>query len=114
GLGLLPAGVVHDEAQPTPARARGGAAGARADASSAGSGARAGSARADVEPSARARRDRGPAARIAAAVGGLSGRARGRPADTRVPRRSWRRASEGTGTGHGARDEPRDGDDGGT
>ena len=52
-LGLLPARVVHDEAQPEAERARRRAAGPRAAAPAAGAGARAGSARADVAAAAR-------------------------------------------------------------
>ena len=62
GLGLLSARVVHDEAQPAPARARRRAARPRAAAPAAGPRARAGRARADVEPAGRARR-RSPACR---------------------------------------------------
>ena len=66
-LGLLPARLVHDEAQPAPARARRGAARPRAAAPAPGPGARPGRARADVEPRARAGGDLRPAARLAAA-----------------------------------------------
>ena len=48
--------------------------------------ARAGCARADVEPGARAGRDRGPPARLAPAVGRLARRARRAAADARLPR----------------------------
>ena len=67
-LRLLPARLVHDEAQPAPARARRGAARARAPAPAAGPRARAGRARADVEPERALAEIAGPAARLAAAV----------------------------------------------
>ena len=52
--GLLPARLVHDEAQPEAARARGGAARPRAPAPAPGPRVRAGRARADVAPAGRA------------------------------------------------------------
>ena len=61
--GLLPARLVHDEAQPEAARARRGAARQRAPAPGAGPRARPGRAAADVRAPAGAGRDRGPAAR---------------------------------------------------
>ena len=85
-LRLLSARLVHDEAQPAPARARRGAARPRAAAPAAGPEARPGRAGADVEPRARARRGRGPAARLAAAERRLARRARRRAADARLPR----------------------------
>ena len=65
---LLPARLVHDEAQPEAARARRRAARQRAPAPAAGPRARAGRAAADVGAAGRAGRDRRPAARLAAAV----------------------------------------------
>ena len=75
-LGLLSARLVHDEAQPAPARARRGAARPRAPAPAAGPQARAGRARAHVRAAGGARGDRRPAARLAAAVRRLARRAR--------------------------------------
>ena len=66
--GLLPARLVHDEAQPEAARARRGAAGQRPAAPAAGPRARPGRAGADVRAAGRAGRGRRPAARLAAAV----------------------------------------------
>src|SRR6185437_10525578 len=93
-LRLLPARLVHDEAQPAPARARRRAARPRPPASAAGPGAGAGRARVDVEPRALAERDLRPAARLAAAVGGLSRRAGGPAADARLPRIARRIAAQ--------------------
>ena len=111
-LGLLPARLVHDEAQPAPARARRGAARPRAPAPAAAPRARAGRARADVEPRARARRDRRPAARLAAAQRRLARRAGRRAADARLPRGPRRARAQGPHARHRARHEPGDGDDG--
>ena len=109
---LLPARLVHDEAQPEAARARRGAAGQRAPASAAGPEARAGRARADVEPAGGARRDRRPAARLAAAERRLARRAGRRAAHARLPRGPRRAPHEGADARHRARHEPGDGDDG--
>ena len=111
-LGLLPARLVHDEAQPAPARARRGAAGPCPAAPAAGPRARPGRAGADVEPRARAGRDRGAAARLAAAQRGLARRAGRRAADQGLPRRPRRGAHQGPHARHRARDQPGDGDDG--
>src|SRR4029453_18721209 len=75
GRGLLSARLLHDEAQPEAARARGGAAGPRAAAPAPGSRVRPGRARADVEPPGGARRDRRAAARVAPAERRLARRA---------------------------------------
>ena len=85
---LLPARLVHDEAQPQAARAGRGAAGPRPAAPAPGSAPRPGRARADVAPAGRARRDRRPAARVAAAVGRIARRARRRAADARATTRT--------------------------
>ncbi len=112
-LGLLPARVVHDEAQPAPARARRGAARSRAPAPAPGPRARTGRAGADVAPGARARGALGPSARLAAALRRLPRRARGCAAHACVPRAPRRGPQEGPDPGHRARHEPRDGGDGG-
>ena len=83
-LGLLPARLVHDEAQPAPARARRRAARPRAPASAAGSRARPGRARADVQPAGCAGGDLRPAARLAAALRRLARRARRACCSTRA------------------------------
>ena len=109
---LLPARLVHDEAQPEAARARRGAAGQRAPAPAAAPEARPGRAAADVGAAARARRGRGPPARLAAAQRRLARRARGRPAHARLPRGPRRAAHQDPHARHRARHEPGDGDDG--
>ncbi|CAA9343647.1 MAG: Glycine dehydrogenase [decarboxylating] (glycine cleavage system P2 protein), partial [uncultured Gemmatimonadaceae bacterium] len=111
--GLLPARLVHDEAQPEDARARRGAAGELPAAPAAGPQAGPGRAAAHVRPAGRARRDRRPPARAPAALRGLARRARRRAAHPRLPRGPRRRPHEGPHPGHRARDEPGDGDDGG-
>ena len=95
GLGLLSARLVHDEAQPAPARARRGAARPLAAAPAAGPAPRAGCAGAHVRAAGGAGGDRRTAARLAAAVGRIARRARRRAADARLPRRSRRGAHEG-------------------
>ena len=109
---LLSARLVHDEAQPEAARARGRAAGTRAPASAAASGGGAGRARADVAPAGGAGRDLGPAARVAAAERRLARRARRRAADARLPRGPRRAPHQGADAGYGARHQPGDGHDG--
>ena len=74
--------------------------------------ARPGRARADVEPRARAGRDRRPAARLAAAERRLARRAGRRAADPRLPRGPRRGAHQGPHARHRARHQPGDGDDG--
>ena len=110
--GLLPARLVHDEAQPEAARAGRGAARARAAAPAPGARARPGRAAADVGAAAGAGRDRRAAARLAAAVGRLAGRAGGRAAHARLPRGARRAAPQGPDARHRARHEPGDRDDG--
>ena len=88
---LLPAGVVHDEAQPQAPRAGRRAAGPLPPAPLPVAAARPGGARADVEPGAGARRGLGPAPRLAAAERRLARRAGGRAAHPRLPRRPRRR-----------------------
>ena len=110
--GLLPARLVHDEAQPEAARAGGGAARPRAPAPAPGPRVRAGRARADVAPPGRAVGDRRAAARVAPAERRLARRA-GRPAaDARLPRGPRRAAHQGADARHRARHQPGDGDDG--
>ena len=110
---LLPARLVHDEAQPEAARAGRRAAGPRAAAPAAAPAPRPGRAAADVGAPARARRGRRPPARLAAAVSaGLARRAGRRAADARLPRGARRAADQGAHARHGARHQPGDGDDG--
>ena len=111
--GLLPARLVHDEAQPQAPRAGGGAAWPRQASPAPGPPPRAGRARADVAPAGVARRDRGAAARFAAAVRGIARRARRRAADPRLPRGPRREPDQGPDARHGPRHQPRDGHDGG-
>ena len=73
---------------------------------------RAGCARADVAPAGRAWRDLRAAARIAAAERRLTWRAGRRAADPRISRGPWRAPHQGADTGHRARHQPGDGDDG--
>ena len=112
GRGLLPARLVHDEAQPEAPRARGGAAGPRAPASAPGPRVRPGRARADVAAPGRARRDRGAAARVAPAERRVARRAGGAAAHPRLPRGPRRAAHQGAHAGHRSRHQPGDGDDG--
>src|SRR5438128_1444759 len=111
GLGLLSAGIVHDEAQPAPARAGGGAARPRAPAPAAGSRARAGRARADVAAAGCAGGDLRAGARVPAALRRLRGRARGGAAHARLPRGPGRAAPQGAHAGQRPRDQPGDGHD---
>ena len=86
-LGLLPARLVHDEAQPAPARARRGAARATRGCTRCSPPERAQGALELMWNLERvARRGRRPAARLAAAVRRLARRARRRAADARLPR----------------------------
>ena len=110
--GLLPARLVHDEAQPEAARARRGAAGQRAPA-----------------PAAEPKRAQGALQlmhELQGALGEVAGlphvslqpragsprRARRRPAHPRLPRGPRRPAHEDPHPRHRARDQPGDGDDG--
>ena len=110
--GLLPARLVHDEAQPQAARARGGAGRLRPPAPAAAPEQGAGRAGADVAAAGRAGRDRRAAARLAAAQRGLARRAGRRPAHARLPRGPRRAAHEGAHARHRARHEPGHGHDG--
>ncbi len=112
--GLLPARLLHDEAQPPGERASRGAAGIREPASAPGGRGRAGGARADVGAAADPRRGGGAAGGDAAAGGRLAGRADGPDADACVLRGSWRRraARHDHHGRHGARHQPCQRDDG--
>ena len=88
---LLPARLLHDEAQPAAQRAGRGAARPRPAAPGAGPAARPGRAGADVAAAALAERDLRPAARQPAALGRLPRRARRPAPDPRLPRRPRRR-----------------------
>ena len=109
---LLPARLVHDEAQPEAARAGRRAAGPRPPAPAPAPAPRPGRAAADVGAAVRAGGDRRPPARLAAAERRLPRRAGGRPADPRLPRRPRRAADEGPDARHRPRHQPGDGDDG--
>ena len=111
--GLLPARLVHDEAQPQAARTRRRAPRPRQASPPPGPPPRAGRARADVAPPGGARRDRGPAARVAAAVRWLARRARRRAPDPGLPRGPRREPDQGPDAGHRPRHQPGDRDDGG-
>ncbi len=110
--GLLPARLLHDEAQPARERARRRAPRVPRSPPSPGGRRRAGRARADVAPPGDARRDRGSSGRHAATRGRLAGRADRAHAHARVLRRPRRRARHDHHGGHRARDEPRERDDG--
>ena len=95
-LGLLSARLVHDEAQPAPARARRGAARATRGCTRCRTRKRAqGALELMYELQEALAEIAGHAARLAAAVGRLARRARGRAADARLPRRPRRAAHEG-------------------
>ena len=113
GHGLLPARQLHDEAQPARQRARRAAAGIPRSAPAPGGRRSAGRARAHVAPPGDPRRGRGPARGHAAAGGRLAGRADRPHAHARVLRGPGRGARHDHHRGHGARDEPRERDDGG-
>ncbi len=89
---LLPARLLHDEAQPAAQRAGRGAARPRPSAPRPGPAAGPGRAGADVAAAGVARRDLRPAPRQPAALGGLARRARRPAAHPRLPRRPRRRA----------------------
>ena len=109
---LLPARLLHDEAQPAAQRAGRGAARPRPPAPGAGPEARPGGAGADVAAAGVAGGDLRPAARQPAALGRLARRARRPAADPRLPRRPRRSADQGAGARHLARHQPGLGDDG--
>ncbi len=109
---LLPARLLHDEAQPASQRAGGGAARPRPPAPGPGPAPRPGGAGADVAAAALAGGDLRPAARQPAALRRLPRRARRPAADPRLPRRPRRNPDQGAGSRHLARDQPGLGDDG--
>ncbi len=109
---LLPARLLHDEAQPAAQRAGGGAARPRPPAPGPGPQARPGRAGADVAAAGVAGRDLRPAPRQPAALRRLARRARRPAAHPRLPRRPRRRADQGAGARHLARHQPGLGDDG--
>ena len=112
-LGLLPARLVHDEAQP--ARCTSGS--RRCPGTPGCTRCRPpehaqGALELHVQPGARAGRGLRPAARLAAAERRLARRAGGRAADARLPRGPRADAHEGPDARHRARHQPGDGDDG--
>ena len=112
GHGLLPARLLHDEAQPQAARARRRAPRSRQAAPAAATGARAGSTRADVAPAARARGDSRAAARVAAALRRVARRAGRGAAHACLSRGPRRPSHQGADPRHRPRHQPGDGHDG--